>query len=332
LSIDWNLIEEGKGEGAMKYVILITGASSGFGALTARRLAEGGHTVYATMRETGGRNAKQVEAARKFAAEKNVDLRTAELDVSSQESADRAVQQVLGAAGRLDIIIHNAGHMVFGPAEAFTPEQLAEIYDANVLSTQRVNRAALPILRKQGGGLVIWIGSSSTRGGTPPYLAPYFAAKAGMDAMAASYAGELARWKIESTIVVPGAFTSGTNHFANAGKPSDASRLSEYSSGPTAKLGEEIMQGFARTAVPDADVAEVANAIVKVVDMPFGRRPFRVHVDPANDGAEVVNGVADRVRAELLRNMGLGDLLHPSSTPANNFQVRVGRTADAPRV
>src|SRR6266478_4674791 len=188
-----------KGEAAVKYVIMITGASSGFGALTARRLAEAGHTVYATMRETGGRNAKQVEAARKFAAEKNVDLRTAELDVSSQESADRAVQQVLGAAGRLDIIIHNAGHMVFGPAEAFTPEQLAEIYDANVLSTQRVNRAALPILRKQqGGGLVIWVGSSSTRGGTPPYLAPYFAAKAGMDAMAVSYAGELARWKIES--------------------------------------------------------------------------------------------------------------------------------------
>jgi len=255
----------------MKYVILITGASSGFGALTARCLAEGGHTVYATMRETGGRNAKQVEAARKFAAEKNVDLRTAELDVSSQESADRAVQQVLGAAGRLDIIIHNAGHMVFGPAEAFTPEQLAEIYDANVLSTQRVK------------------------------------------------------------IVVPGAFMSGTNHFANAGKPSDASRLNEYLSGPTAKLGEEIMQGFARTAVPDADVAEVADAIVKVVDMPFGQRPFRVHVDPANDGAEVVNGVADRVRAELLRNMGLGDLLRPSSTP-NNFQIKVGRTADAPRV
>jgi len=164
----------------------------------------------------------------------------------------------------------------------------------------------------QGIGLVIWVGSSSTRGGTPPYLAPYFAAKAGMDAMAVSYAGELARWNIETTVIVPGAFTSGTNHFANAGKPSDNARLSEYASGATAKLGEEIMQGFARTAVPDSDVTEVANAIVKVVDTPFGKRPFRVHVDPANDGAEVVNGVADRVRSELLRNMGLGDLLHPA--------------------
>src|SRR5246500_752284 len=218
----------------MKYVILITGASSGFGALTARRLAEAGPTVYATRRETGGRNAKQVEAARKFAARKIVDFRTAELDVSSQESADRAVQEVVGAAGRLDIIIHNAGHMVFGPTEAFTPEQLAEIYDANVLSTQRVNHAALPILRKQGGGLLVWVGSSSTRGGTPLYLAPYFAAKAAMDAMAVSYAGELARGRTESTIVVPGAFTSGTNHFANAGKPADSERAQEYAVGPTA--------------------------------------------------------------------------------------------------
>jgi NAD(P)-dependent dehydrogenase (short-subunit alcohol dehydrogenase family) len=98
---------------------------------------------------------------------------------------------------------------------------------------------------------VAWVGSSGTRGDTPPYLAPYFAAKAGMGAMAATYAGELARWKIESTIIIPGAFTftSGANHFANAGKPVDSNRLAEYASGPTATLCDEIMQGFARTAV-----------------------------------------------------------------------------------
>jgi NAD(P)-dependent dehydrogenase (short-subunit alcohol dehydrogenase family) len=166
------------------------------------------------------------------------------LDVSSQQSIDRAIQEIVAEAGRLDVVIHNAGHMVYGPAEAFTPEQLAELYDINVLSTQRVNRAALPILRKQEKGLVVWVGSSSTRGGTPPYLAPYFAAKAGMDALAVSYAGELARWNIETTIIVPGAFTSGTNHFANAGKPGDSDRAREYASGPTATLGEEILRGF----------------------------------------------------------------------------------------
>src|SRR3954447_6667761 len=241
----------------MKCVILITGASSGFGALTARRLAEAGHIVYASMRDTAGRNAKQVAAARQFAAEKNVDLRTAELDVTSQVSADIAVQQILAEAKTLDVVIHNAGHMVYGPAEAFTPEQLAELYDVNVLSTQRVNRAVLPVLRNRGQGLLVWVSSSSTRGGTPPYLAPYFAAKAGMDAMAVSYAGELARWNIETTIIVPGAYTSGTNHFAHAGRPQDEARAKEYASGPTATLADEIMQGFQKTAVPDADITAV---------------------------------------------------------------------------
>src|SRR5439155_7608510 len=236
----------------------------------------------------------QVKAAKEFSSENNVDLRTIELDVMSEESVNAAIQRILSQNGRLDVVIHNAGHMVFGPAEAFTPEQLAELYDINVLSTQRVNRAALPVLRQQGEGLVVWVGSTSTSGGIPPYLAPYFAAKAGMDALAVSYAGELARWNIETTIVVPGAFTSGTNHFAHAGSPEDKARLKEYESGPTASLASEIMKGFELTAAPDADVLDVAKAVVKIVDMPFGRRPFRIHIDPAQDGAEIVNGVADR--------------------------------------
>jgi NAD(P)-dependent dehydrogenase (short-subunit alcohol dehydrogenase family) len=295
----------------MKNVIIITGASSGFGALTARALAKAGHTVYASMRETTGRNANQVEAAKQFSAENNVDMRTIELDVASQESADQAIKAIVETNGRLDVVIHNAGHMVFGPAEAFTPEQLAELYDINVLSTQRVNRAALPQLRKQKRGLVLWVGSTSTRGGTPPYLAPYFAAKAAMDALAVSYAAELNRWGIETSIIVPGAFTSGTNHFAHAGVPADKERQAEYDNGPYAHLADDIMKGFAATAPADADVADVAKAIVQVVDMPFGKRPFRVHIDPAQDGADIVNGVADRVRREMYRNIGLADLLAP---------------------
>jgi NAD(P)-dependent dehydrogenase (short-subunit alcohol dehydrogenase family) len=79
----------------------------------------------------------------------------------------------------------------------------------------------------QAKGLVVWVSSSSTRGGTPPYLAPYFAAKAAMDSLAVSYASELARWGIETSIIVPGAFTSGTNHFKNAGSPNDKARAAE---------------------------------------------------------------------------------------------------------
>jgi NAD(P)-dependent dehydrogenase (short-subunit alcohol dehydrogenase family) len=302
----------------MKQVIVITGASSGFGELAARELAKAGHTVYASMRETKGRNATQVEAAKKFARENKVDLRTVELDVASQESVDAAIQQIVREGERLDVVIHNAGHMVFGPAEAFTPEQLAELYDVNVLSTQRVNRAALPQLRKQKRGLVVWVSSSSAAGGTPPYLAPYFAAKAGMDALAVVYARELTRWGIETSIIVPGAFTGGTNHFAHAGSPADQARAAEYEAGPYAGFANDVLKGFSSIVPADADVSAVADAIVKVVDAPFGRRPFRVHIDPSQDGAEVVNAVSDRVRVELLRRIGLGDLLSPRDLTAQS--------------
>jgi NAD(P)-dependent dehydrogenase (short-subunit alcohol dehydrogenase family) len=295
----------------MKNVIAITGASSGFGLMAAQRLAQAGHIVYAGMRATAGRNAPQAAAVNKFSSDQHADLRPIEMDVSSQSSVDAAIARIVADNGRLDVVIHNAGHMMFGPAEAFTPEQLAELYDINVLSTQRVNRAALPELRKQGRGLVLWVSSSSTRGGTPPYLAPYFAAKAGMDAMAISYAGELARWGIETSIIVPGAFTKGTNHFVHAGSPADTARAKEYADGPTADIPEVALKGLASLEPPDADATTVADAIVNVVDMPFGKRPFRVHVDPSQDGADIVNGVADRVRGELLRRIGLEDVLRP---------------------
>jgi NAD(P)-dependent dehydrogenase (short-subunit alcohol dehydrogenase family) len=295
----------------MKQVIVITGASSGFGALAARALAAAGHTVYASMRGTAGRNAPEVAKIAAFSKENGVDLRTVELDVLFQDSVDAAVSKVIGESDRIDVLIHNAGHMVFGPAEAFTPEQLAELYDVNVLSTQRVNRAVLPHLRRQKQGLVVWVSSSSSAGGTPPYLAPYFAAKAGMDALAVVYARELSRWGIETSIIVPGAFTSGTNHFARSGRPADEARVAEYEAGPYAGFGEQVQKAFAAIVPPDADASAVADAIVDVVNTPFGRRPFRVHIDPTEDGADVGFKVLDRLRSEMLHRVGLADVLQP---------------------
>jgi NAD(P)-dependent dehydrogenase (short-subunit alcohol dehydrogenase family) len=75
----------------------------------------------------------------------------------------------------------------------------------------------LPQMRKQGRGLLVWVSSGSVAGETPPYLSPYFAARVGMDALAVLYTRELALWGIETSIIVPGAFTRGTNHFAHAG-------------------------------------------------------------------------------------------------------------------
>jgi len=293
-------------------VVVITGASSGFGAMSARALADAGHTVYAGIRATTGRNAPAVTAARAYADQHSVALHPVEMDVADQASVDAAIAHVLAEAGHLDVVVHNAGHMVLGPTEAFTPEEIATVYDTNVLSTQRVNRAALPHLRAQGSGLLLWVGSSSTRGGTPPYLAPYFAAKAAMDALAVSYAAEVARFGIETTIVVPGSFTTGTNHFANAGAPADTGTAAAYEQ-RYAGLMDQVSSRLAELSPRDADPTEVARQIVATVDAPRGQRPFRVHIDPADDGAEAVNALGDQVRTTFYKRIGLTDLLTPTS-------------------
>ncbi len=308
----------------MSQIAVVTGASSGFGAMTVRALAGAGHTVYAGIRDTAGRNAPAVADAARHAAEHAVDLRTVELDVSDQRSVDAAIARIIDEQGRLDVVVHNAGHMVLGPAEAFTPEQIAAVYDTNVLSTQRVNRAALPHLRAQGDGLLVWVGSTSTRGGTPPYLAPYFAAKAAEDSLAVSYAAEVARFGIDTTIIVPGAFTTGTNHFAHAGHAADTDVTDAYEA-RYAGLMDQVGARLAELSPPDADPATVATAIVRVVDTPKGERPFRVHIDPAEDGAEQVNALGDRVRRDFYARIGLKDLLSPSTGQAPRVRTATCR-------
>jgi NAD(P)-dependent dehydrogenase (short-subunit alcohol dehydrogenase family) len=166
-------------------------------------------------------------------------------------------------------------------------------------------------MRKQHQGLLIWVFSSSSAGGTPPYLAPYFASKAGMDVMAVQHARELALWGVETSIVVPGAFTGGTSHFAHSGPPADKQRAAEYEAGPYRGDGKKIQEAFAAIP-PEAEAGAVADAIVKVVDTPFGKRPFRVHIDPTQDGADVAFAVMDRVRTELPHRVGLSELPTPA--------------------
>lgn len=293
---------------ATPQVVLVTGASSGFGRSTAESLARAGHVVVAGMRAVDGRNAANRAALDDLAAAERLQVRAVELDVQSQRSVDDAVEDVVREHGRIDVLVQNAGHMASGPAEAFTAEQFAHLYDVNVVGAHRVARAVLPHMRRRRSGFVIWVGSSSSRGGHPPFLAPYFAAKAGMDALAESYAAETIRFGIDSTIVVPGAFTSGTNHFTNASTPDDTARVAEHDAEYGA-LRRSLTSRLAAIVPSDADVQDVADEIVRVVGLPTGGRPFRVHIDPSRDGSEVVSAVADRIRAEFYHRVGIEDLL-----------------------
>ena len=174
-------------------VVLITGAGSGFGLLAAKTLAKAGHIVYGGLHSMHSAGDKD-----------GAPIRDVVLDITSTESIDAAVKKILSEAGRIDCLVHNAGHMGMGPAEAFSADQYHQYYEINAVGAHRLNQAVLPLMRKAGSGHVIWVSSSSARGGSGPLLAPYFAAKAAMHALALTMSVEIACWGIETTIVVPG--------------------------------------------------------------------------------------------------------------------------------
>jgi NAD(P)-dependent dehydrogenase (short-subunit alcohol dehydrogenase family) len=292
-------------------VILITGAGSGIGKLSAQSLAKAGHTVYASMRDIGGRNAGRAREMRAWAEAEGVRLIPLELDVLSQASADAAVATVVREQGRLDVLVQNAGHLVVGPAEAFSAEETMAVLDTNFVGAHRVSRAALPQMRARESGLLLWISSSTTKGGFPPFLGPYGAAKAAMDSLAVSMSYELARFGIETSIVVPGAFTHGTEHFPSAGKPKDEARNAAYAryDGVMDQVGERL----SALTPPEADPQAVADEVVRIVGLPHGQRPFRAVIDFVGDGAREVLEVAEAVRVDFARRIGIADLLAPSN-------------------
>ncbi len=289
-------------------VILITGASTGIGNLSAKALAAAGHTVYASMRDVEGRNADRADDLLAFAKHHRKDIRVIELDVQSQDSADRAVQAVLDDVGMLDVVIHNAGHMSIGYTEAFTVDELAHQFDVNAFSVHRVNRAALPHLRDRGSGTLLYVGSTTTVS-VPPFLGPYVASKFAFDALAQVTAYEVSQFGIETVIVMPGAFTQGTDHFPNASHALDESITRAYS-----RLDPMLERyGDATEALfepgSSADPSRVADEIVRVLALPFGQKPRRTVVDFTRSDVAEVNEANEASSRGFLTRMGYGDLL-----------------------
>jgi hypothetical protein len=132
-----------------------------------------------------------------------------------------------------------------------------------------------------------------------------------MDSIAVTMAYELARFNIETSIVVPGAFTAGTDHFANAGHPADAATSAAYDARYEG-LMDQVGARLNALMPPEADPAAVAADIAYIVGLPHGTRPFRSITDFVDDGATAVTEVAERVREEFAERIGIADLLKPS--------------------
>lgn len=296
---------------SQQQTILITGAGSGFGKVVALELARAGHVVYASMRDLGGHSKERVSELRAVADKEKIALRPIELDVRSEESARAAVDKILAQQGRIDVVMNNAAMMMHGLTEAFRPEQVAEIIDLNAISWVRVNRAVLPAMRRAGRGLLVYIGSGINR--LPdPFTGPYAASKAAGDVLAEVMGLEVARYGIETVIVQPGAYTTGTNHFKNAVSPIDTEVVSQYDR--LDGLAGELAERLDRTNLPDRrhDVEEVAEAVRDIVAMTPGTRPRRVDIDPQGRNVGRINDVTAELQRDYFRRLGVEDLLQPS--------------------
>lgn len=126
----------------MNEVVLITGASTGFGRTASEALAQRGYRVFATMRDRSGRNASTAEALWSLAKREGWNLDVLDMDVTDDASVRQAVQQALDRAGRIDVLTNNAGIGAQGITEAYTVEQFQQVFDVNLLGVVRVKRGA----------------------------------------------------------------------------------------------------------------------------------------------------------------------------------------------
>src|SRR5260370_4030509 len=186
----------------MGATILVTGSSTGFGRLAVETLARQGHTVFAGIRDITGKNQTVRDELRALAENEPLALDVVELDVTNDPSVDEAVQQIVAATGRLDVVVNNAGVSYSGPIEAFTVEQAQALFNTNVFGVMRVNRAALPQMRAQGGGLLLQIGSISGPLGLP-FLGLYGATKFTLEGLTESYRYDLAPFGIAAATLAP---------------------------------------------------------------------------------------------------------------------------------
>lgn len=285
-------------------VVLVTGASTGFGRDTAETLARAGHRVFASMRDINGKNRVHADALWSLAAAKELNLSVVELDVTDSNSVDRAIAHVLETAGRLDVLVNNAGIASAGVSEAFTAEQFTALLGVNVVGLHRVTRAALPALRTHRAGLVVNVGSILGRV-TFPFFSLYGASKFAVEALSDGYRYELSQAGVDVTLVQPSAYP--TPMYASVQQPQDLSRAAGY--GAVADIPGAMFAHF--NSVFSADDApnphDVAMAVAALVDAPQGRRAARTVVG-SPFGADVINQSTAPVQAEIVKGLGLAHL------------------------
>ena len=180
-------------------VWFITGSSRGFGKVWTEAALERGDKVAAT--------ARRLESIAHLKERYGDSVLTLALDVTDKEQVQAAVEQAHAHFGRLDIVLNNAGYSLIGTIEEATADDIRNLYETNILGPVSVIQAALPLLRKQGGGHIL--GTSSNLGHvTVPVIGYYCSSKWAFEAIHESLAAEVKAFGIKVTIIEPGAYAT----------------------------------------------------------------------------------------------------------------------------
>jgi NAD(P)-dependent dehydrogenase (short-subunit alcohol dehydrogenase family) len=289
--------------------ILVTGSSSGFGELTSKRLARRGHRVFAGMRDVAGRNAAAAAALEKLAGEEDLKLSAVELDVCDDALASAAVESVLGAAGRLDVLVNNAGSGILGMLETLSTDQARDLFESNLFSVLRMNRAVLPHMRARGSGLLVHVSSGLGRF-VLPFNGMYCATKYALEAIAETYRYELASVGVDSVIVEPGVYATRFFENASAILPADGERANGYP-----EL-QRISRDMADRRPPAGDPQEVAEAIARLVELGAGMRPLRTTVGWSAQRADGLNASAVELGRAVLERARMLEVATLAGRPA----------------
>jgi NAD(P)-dependent dehydrogenase (short-subunit alcohol dehydrogenase family) len=257
----------------MSKTVLVAAAATGLGATTALALARAGHTVYAGFGPVRAVLPDALTALGDQVLPRDARLRPLALDTADQHSVSAAIGEITNRGGRVDAVIHAPGPVPRGPVESFTPYQLAQIYDAHVLSSQRINRAVLPAMRERQDGLLVWVVPAPRRDEATPYLALYAEITAVVDHLAASYARELAGFGVEVCTVACGSLAADPGRYPPLIHPDDTETFAAYDARhPGLVDGADAV--LAPRAAGDAEIARTAEAIVRVVNDPTGTGQF----------------------------------------------------------
>ncbi|WP_177732926.1 SDR family oxidoreductase [Flavobacterium inviolabile] len=283
----------------MKKVIVITGSSTGFGALMVRTFDKEGHTVIATMRNVTGSNA---EHAKTLGALPNTTV--IDMDVTDDTAVNRAIAAIYAQHNRIDVLINNAGIYGGGVLESYSVPQVQKLFDVNVWGVLRVNNAVLPAMRAAKDGLIITVSSQVGRISLPLQSA-YNASKFALEGFIEGAYTELIGQGVEAVLLEPGGFL--TEIISKVHVNGDREGIQESYGPALTEVQQNIRQAFGKLFTEFAPNPQlIADAALRLVNTEKGKRPLRTPVDPLSKGIDVeYNHITEEIKKRWMHAYGI---------------------------